>query len=133
MDTTKNLSELNELRQTTPLLKELFTKLSDGYLFFKGIENENKAELIYSDGSLIGIVKATMNIGDKYPAHRHQDSVEVLIVYEGKLIIKLIDREITLNPGDTFTIGKNTPHIAIAEELTSVIGITIPCDDSYKK
>lgn len=126
------MTELDELRQATPLLKELFLKMVDHHLIFKGNGNDNEIDVVFSEGGDIGICKAVMKEGDKYPIHRHENSVEILVVYRGELIIAVGKEEISIKQGEVYRIDKNIPHIAKAKELTSVIGITIPCDESYK-
>lgn len=126
------MTELEEIRQATPLLKELFISMIDNHRLFQGNGNINEMDSIFQDGDGVGIVRAVMKEGDKYPIHRHKNSVEILVVYKGELLVSIGKETISIKPGEVYRIDKDTPHIAKAKELTIVIGLTIPCDDSYK-
>jgi mannose-6-phosphate isomerase-like protein (cupin superfamily) len=45
-----------------------------------------------------------------FPWHRHPDSDEVFVGIEGELIIEFADREVTIRPGEYFTVPAGVIH-----------------------
>jgi mannose-6-phosphate isomerase-like protein (cupin superfamily) len=66
--------------------------------------------------------------------HKHDDEDELFIILKGDLIIKFVDREITLSAGDLAIIPKGVLHLPIAKEEVHVMLIepkgtkSIPAD-----
>ncbi len=63
----------------------------------------------------IGIVQG------EFHWHTHEDDDEFFYVIEGKLIIELEDRSITLGPGQAVTIPKGLPHFPKAPVKTVML------------
>src|SRR5947209_1169240 len=53
--------------------------------------------------------------------HRHENEDELFLVVKGRLLIKLRDRDITLEAGEFTVIPKGVEHLPIAEEEVHVV------------
>ncbi len=53
--------------------------------------------------------------------HHHDNEDEMFLVVKGHLLIKLRDRDISLNEGDFTIIPKGIEHMPVAEEETHVL------------
>jgi mannose-6-phosphate isomerase-like protein (cupin superfamily) len=53
--------------------------------------------------------------------HRHENEDELFLVVKGRLLIKLRDGEIRLEPGEFTVIPRGVEHLPVAEEETHVI------------
>ena len=53
--------------------------------------------------------------------HRHENEDELFLVVKGRLVIKLRDRDITLEAGEFTVIPKGVEHLPIAEEEVHVV------------
>lgn len=53
--------------------------------------------------------------------HRHEDEDEMFLVIKGNLLIKLRDREVSLEEGEFFIVPKGVEHLPIAEEEVHVM------------
>lgn len=53
--------------------------------------------------------------------HSHQDEDEFFMVIEGKLILKLRDRDIELNEGEFYIVPKGVEHLPYAPEEAHVL------------
>lgn len=47
--------------------------------------------------------------------HRHEQEDELFYLVKGRLVIRLRDRDITLNEGELFVVPKGTEHLPVAE------------------
>ena len=63
--------------------------------------------------------------GGILPEHSHKEK-EWCILYDGSVVVKYKDRNVTLKPGDSEMIEPNVPHSAIYLENSWLIIITIP-------
>jgi quercetin dioxygenase-like cupin family protein len=68
----------------------------------------------------------------EFPQHKHAER-EWLIVYEGKMIIKIGDLEEELDPGESVMLDPGTPHSATFPEDTWYLAITIPSSPDWPK
>jgi len=59
--------------------------------------------------------------------HSHPDQDETFLVFSGRLIVQLRDRNVALGPGDLFVIPRDVEHCPIADEETRflILGTTI--------
>jgi len=48
--------------------------------------------------------------------HRHEREDELFYLVKGRLLIRLRDREITLNEGELFVVPKGTEHLPVAPD-----------------
>ena len=53
--------------------------------------------------------------------HKHEKEDELFLIHKGQLIIKLRNREITLNEGEFFIVPKGVEHKPIAKEEVHLI------------
>ena len=55
--------------------------------------------------------------------HRHEDADELFLVIDGRLTIKLRDRDVVLEPGELFIVPRGVEHKPVAEEETAILMI----------
>lgn len=48
--------------------------------------------------------------------HRHDDTDDFFLVLKGRLVIRLRDRDVALNPGEVFVVPRGVEHQPVAEE-----------------
>jgi mannose-6-phosphate isomerase-like protein (cupin superfamily) len=48
--------------------------------------------------------------------HRHDDQDELFFVLQGRLRLRLPDREVELGPGELFVVPKGVQHLPVADE-----------------
>ena len=48
--------------------------------------------------------------------HRHDDEDELFLVIKGRLVIKLRDRDVTLEAGEMFIVPRGVEHKPVADE-----------------
>lgn len=53
--------------------------------------------------------------------HLHEKEDELFLVVKGKLVIKLRDRDITLEEGELFIVPKGVEHMPVAKEEVHVL------------
>ncbi|MDA2913938.1 cupin domain-containing protein [Acidobacteriia bacterium AH_259_A11_L15] len=53
--------------------------------------------------------------------HQHEAEDELFLVVQGRLLIKLRDRDLWLNPGEFVVIPRGVEHLPVAEEEVSVM------------
>ncbi len=53
--------------------------------------------------------------------HHHDDEDELFMVAKGKLIMKLRDREVVIEPGEFFIVPRGVEHLPMAEEETHIV------------
>src|SRR5271169_142123 len=66
------------------------------------------------------LVKAVKLKGE-FIWHHHEKEDELFLVTKGKLVIKLRDRDVTLNEGEIFVVPKGVEHMPVAEEECHVL------------
>lgn len=57
-----------------------------------------------------------VKVKGEYPWHKHDDTDDVFLVLDGRLTIRLRDREIVLNRGEMYVVPKGVEHSPAAEE-----------------
>ena len=72
-------------------------------------------------GELNGQYVKLAKLKGEFIWHQHENEDELFLVIKGKLLIKLRDRDITLNPGEFFIIPRGVEHIPIAETEVQVM------------
>lgn len=72
-------------------------------------------------GELNGQYVKLAKLKGEFVWHQHESEDELFMVIKGVLLIKLRDRDITLNPGEFFIIPHGVEHIPIAEEEVQVM------------
>jgi len=53
--------------------------------------------------------------------HKHDTEDELFLVTKGKLVIKLRDKDISLDPGDFVIIPRGVEHMPVADEEAHVV------------
>jgi mannose-6-phosphate isomerase-like protein (cupin superfamily) len=53
--------------------------------------------------------------------HHHEEEDELFLVVQGQLVIKLRDRDITLDPGELVIIPRGVEHMPVAEQEVHVL------------
>jgi mannose-6-phosphate isomerase-like protein (cupin superfamily) len=89
-------------------LKVKFGKFTDYWSpKIAGELNENYVKLVKVKGEFVW--------------HKHDHEDELFLVVSGTLIIKLRDKDITLQPGEFFIVPKGVEHMPVAEEETHIL------------
>ena len=53
--------------------------------------------------------------------HRHADTDELFLVLDGRLVIRLRDGDVTLEPGELFVVPRGVEHCPVSEGDTQVL------------
>ena len=48
--------------------------------------------------------------------HKHDDTDDFFLVLEGRITIRMRDRDVTLGPGELFVVPKGVEHCPVADE-----------------
>jgi len=89
-------------------LAEKFDRFSDFWSLKIAAElNDNYLKLAKFKGSFVW--------------HRHENEDELFLVVKGRLLIKLRDGEIRLEPGEFTVIPRSVEHLPIAEDEAHVV------------
>lgn len=65
-------------------------------------------------------VKVVKVLGD-FTWHAHADTDELFLVIDGRLTIRLRDRDVQLGPGELFVVPRGAEHCPRADVKTSVL------------
>ena len=69
------------------------------------------------NGQLVKLVK----LKGEFVWHQHEQEDELFFVVEGRLRMKLRDREVEIRPGEFFIVPKGVEHCPVAEEECHVV------------
>ncbi len=69
------------------------------------------------NGSQVKISK----IQGEFVWHHHDNEDELFLVVKGKLIMKLRDRDVIIEPGEFFIVPRGVDHLPMAEEETHIV------------
>lgn len=72
-------------------------------------------------GELNGQYIKLVKVKGEFVWHRHENEDELFLVVKGKLLIKLRDQDIHLEPGELVIIPKGVEHLPVAEEEAHVL------------
>jgi len=72
-------------------------------------------------GELNGQVVKIAKLKGEFLWHRHEAEDELFLVVEGRMIIKLPDRNVSLEAGEFFIVPRGVEHKPVAEEGTHVL------------
>ena len=53
--------------------------------------------------------------------HHHENEDELFLVVSGRLLMRLRDGDVRINPGEFFIVPRGTEHMPVAEEETHVL------------
>jgi mannose-6-phosphate isomerase-like protein (cupin superfamily) len=53
--------------------------------------------------------------------HHHDNEDELFLVMKGKLLMRLRDREVSINPGEFFIVPRGVEHCPVADEETHIV------------
>ena len=133
--TKQNLKKLEELTDKLPPIPTLSN-------FSSFDENSNIINYTVNAGTAIGfqllsepkivIQKTFLSIGTLFPLHTHNQSIEYLLVYDGKLKISFENGDISIiGEKEQFCVKPNRAHKVQALEDTWAIAIIIPREADY--
>ncbi len=130
--------EINDLRSNLDRIR----KLTETVVPLIEISHVDKNRVIYDvhQGEChgIGLLKneevavqnAYLGVDTILKNHEHEE-VEVLIVYEGTLNIKMEDGDEVISTGEVIVIKPGFPHIAKSKTGCKLIAVTIPAANGY--
>ena len=72
-------------------------------------------------GELNGQQVKVAKLHGEFVWHQHENEDELFLVVQGRLCIKLRDRDVTINAGEFFIVPKGIEHLPIAEEEVHVV------------
>lgn len=72
-------------------------------------------------GELNGQYIKLVKVKGEFVWHRHENEDELFLVVKGKLLIKLRDQDIQLEPGELVIIPRGVEHLPVAEEEAHVL------------
>lgn len=67
-------------------------------------------------GEVNGMHVKLAKLQGEFVWHHHDNEDELFLVVKGKLIIKLRDKDIELNPGEFVVIPRGVEHLPVADE-----------------
>ncbi len=85
--------------------------------------------LYYKDEMAVQMV--TVAEGTEFYAHSHPLEKEVMIVSEGDLTVRTVDKTVTLVQGDVLTLLPRLEHSATSKNGCLVLCITVPASKDY--
>ena len=59
-------------------------------------------------------------VAGEFVWHDHPDTDELFLVLTGRLVIRLRDGDVTLHPGDIYTVPRGVEHCPVADEGTAI-------------
>jgi mannose-6-phosphate isomerase-like protein (cupin superfamily) len=62
-----------------------------------------------------------VKVQGEFVRHTHDDTDDFFLVLEGRLTLRLPDREVVLHLGELFIVPRGVPHQPFAEEETHVL------------
>jgi mannose-6-phosphate isomerase-like protein (cupin superfamily) len=72
-------------------------------------------------GELNGQHVKLVKVRGDFVWHHHEDADELFLVVNGRLLIQLRDRDITLDPGEFFIVPRGVEHKPVAETEAHVL------------
>ena len=120
-------------------LESLVPKLSD--MVLNVCDRNHHVEYNVENGFCIGfpllnndkiaIQRAFISKGTYFGEHKHEDSVEIFVIFKGEFKLLVGDNEEILEIGDCARVEKNTLHDGYAIDNTEMICITVPSEEGY--
>lgn len=72
-------------------------------------------------GELNGQHVKLAKLSGEFVWHRHDDADEMFLVIAGRLVIRLRDRDVVLDPGGFFIVPRGVEHKPVADEEVHVL------------
>jgi mannose-6-phosphate isomerase-like protein (cupin superfamily) len=72
-------------------------------------------------GELNGQYVKLAKLKGEFVWHDHEAEEELFLVIQGRLVIKLRERDVVLEPGEFFIVPRGVEHKPVAEEETHVL------------
>jgi mannose-6-phosphate isomerase-like protein (cupin superfamily) len=69
------------------------------------------------NGQHVKLVKLT----GEFVWHRHEREDELFLVLKGRLVVKMRDRDVTLDEGEFFIVPRGVEHMSLADEEAHVL------------
>lgn len=108
--------------------EEKLTLTVDGFIYSDTV----KAKTIYQNEDVTVTIGEWALNGDVWPEHKHEGSLEYLIVTKGKIILTVGNVTRVMKKGECASLPIGVVHSAAAvEDGTSLIGICIPPEKAY--
>ena len=133
-DSIEHLEELTNNLPAVPTIENMVKSDSTtrNYVSYDVVKGSIIGIPIMWDDNM-AIQKIFSSAGSEFKTHVHENSIEMVVVISGQLIIKCEDAEYVVNPQEIHTMEKNRPHNAITPVDTWIIAVTIPADEFYPK
>jgi len=127
---TKLIEDLKKLTYFLPPLSS-FTQSMGSRVVEYDVEAGFCVGFCLFNNNEVAVQRSFLSIGTEFPLHKHEHSMEMLMVYRGHLRVLMNDKIFELTPGDSLRIPENTMHSVSAQANTELIGVTIPADKGY--
>ena len=72
-------------------------------------------------GELNGFHVKLAKLEGEFVWHSHAEEDELFLVVDGKLTLRLRDRDVTLGPGEFFIVPRGVEHLPVAEPTAHVL------------
>jgi len=72
-------------------------------------------------GELNGQHVKLVKLRGEFTRHHHDDEDELFLVIQGRLLMRLDDGDVTLDPGEFLIVSRGVPHQPIAAEEVHVL------------
>ncbi len=72
-------------------------------------------------GELNGQHVKVAKLKGEFVWHHHENEDELFLVMNGSLLMRLRDREVTINEGEFFIVPRGVEHLPVAEEEVHVV------------
>ena len=72
-------------------------------------------------GELNGQYVKLAKLKGEFVWHHHEAEEELFLVVQGRLVIKLRERDVVLEPGEFFIVPRGVEHKPVAEEETHIL------------
>jgi quercetin dioxygenase-like cupin family protein len=125
-----NIKTLKTITNNLPPLEELAKERHCGIIEYKVCEGTCLGFNLYNIPE-VSIQRVFLSKGVNFPEHKHDDSVELVIIYCGSIKYTNNGTETILYPGDFVYSKKGEEHFAISLEDSWVIAISIPREKGY--
>ena len=135
----ENLAKLRALTDDLPPIPRLDELVENGTQAGRFIEYPAQQGTVigfnlYHDKH-IAIQRVFFSNGSITGDHTHGESVEMITITEGELVVEFVDtgKRKTLKAGDGIKIDKGVGHQGLAIKDTWAIAVTIPADEGFPK
>jgi len=122
------MSRLDELTKKLINVSEITEQYRDGLTEYK-LEKGSAFAVTLKHNEHVAVVQSFLSAGTIFPYHNHTHSQEVLVVYEGVVVVVSDHERKELKAGDSLHICIGCGHLLHAKTDVKIIAITIPPDE----